>query len=110
MLKRSGTQTYVSQGTNAARVFAGSTPPRSRIYQPRSRFDILLVVGALVLVVASGLVFRAALPGWTPPAPYSDGVAALGMRDEGILCHHDRKDDHWEDLVSYGILANEWHA
>jgi RimJ/RimL family protein N-acetyltransferase len=34
----------------------------------------------------------------------------IGMRYEGTLRHHDRKDDHWEDLVSYGILADEWRA
>jgi RimJ/RimL family protein N-acetyltransferase len=31
----------------------------------------------------------------------------IGMRYEGTLRHHDRKGDHWEDLVSYGILADE---
>ncbi len=40
------------------------------MYQLRSRLVILLVVGALVLVVASGLVFRAVLPRWTAPTPY----------------------------------------
>jgi RimJ/RimL family protein N-acetyltransferase len=34
----------------------------------------------------------------------------IGMQHEGTLRHHDHKDDHWEDLVSYGILADEWRA
>ena len=34
----------------------------------------------------------------------------LGMRHEGVLRRHIRKGEQYEDLVTYGILREEWRA
>jgi len=34
----------------------------------------------------------------------------LGMKHEGVMRQHAKKGDRYEDMVLYGIMAEEWHA